>query len=100
MNGVGDQAIQALRVVDRFEKREAFLSPLSGKDDYFHHFAESFVVLLITRREYLRLSARSCSVEEDCAGLQCDLGAAGDDGVPHIRMVELLLRMLEKKEGR
>ena len=41
--------------LSRFEKREAFLSPLSGKDDYFHHFAESFVVLLIARREYLRL---------------------------------------------
>ena len=86
--------------MDRFEKMEAFLSPLSGKDDYLHHFFESFVFLLVTRREYMRLSARSCSVEEDCAGLQCDLGADGDNGVPHIRMVELFLGMLQKKEVR
>jgi hypothetical protein len=43
-------------------------------------------------------------VETDCSGLQCDQGAAGD-GVLLISgncegVVKLLLRMLEKKEGR
>ena len=48
-------AMLALGVEDRLVKMEeclkalAFLSSLSGKDDYFHHFAESFVVLLINQ---------------------------------------------------
>ena len=30
-------------------KALAFLSSVSGKDDHFHHIAESFVVLLINQ---------------------------------------------------
>ena len=52
---VGDQAVQALGIEDRLDKMKewlkalAFLSSVSGKDDHFHHFAKSFVVLLVNR---------------------------------------------------
>ena len=82
---VGDQVVQALGIEDRLDKMEewpkalAFLSSDSGKDDHFHHFAESFVVLLINQERI--------PLETDCAGLQCDQGAAGDDAVPHLRQL-------------
>ena len=50
---VGDQAVQDLGMEGRRDKMEewlkglTFLSSISGKEDYFHHFAESFVVLLL-----------------------------------------------------
>ena len=55
MMEVGDQAVQDLGMEGRWDKMEewlkglTFLSFNSGKDDYdyFHHFAESFVVLLL-----------------------------------------------------
>ena len=90
--------------MDRFEKREAFLSPLSGKDDYFHHFAESVVFLLITRREYLscrldlalwRKTVQGYSATREQLEMMVFLISGNYKGV-----VELLLRMLEKKEGR
>ena len=52
---VGDQVVHAFGIEDRLDKMEewpkalAFLSSDSGKDDHFHHFAESFVVLLINQ---------------------------------------------------
>jgi hypothetical protein len=75
--------------LDRLDKMEerlkalAFMSSISGKDDHFHHFAKSFVVLLIDWRAFLRLSA----VKTDCAGIQCDQEAARDDDVPYLRQL-------------
>ena len=52
---IGDQPVQVLGSEDRLDKigewlkALTFLASVSGKDDHFHHFAESFVVLLINQ---------------------------------------------------
>ena len=52
---VGDQAVRALGCEDRLDEMEewlkarTFMASVSGKDEHFHHFTESFVVLQINQ---------------------------------------------------
>ena len=78
-------------------KALAFLSSLSCKDDYFHNLAESFVVLLINQDripEALRY-LQGYNVTRDPLEMMVFLISGNCKG-----LVELLLRMLGKKEER
>ena len=49
---VRDQAVLALATKDLMEeclKALDFLSSANGKDDHFHHFVESLIILLINQ---------------------------------------------------
>ena len=60
--------------MEEYLKALDVLLSANGKDDHFHHFSKSFVVLLINQKRIPE--AVSYFVETDCAGLKCHQGAA------------------------
>ena len=108
--GVRDQAVQAMGMEGRMDKVEewlkalSFLSSVIGKEELIHHFAESFVVLLLRQERYpeavsylelWRKTAQGYSVIRDQLEFMVFLLSGNCEGA-----VELLRRMAEEKDGR
>ena len=90
--------------MEEWLKALTFMASVSGKDEHFHHFTESFVVLQINQERipeavsYLALwrqTVQGYNVIREQLEMMVFLISGNCEGV-----LELLLRMLEKKEGR